>query len=59
MSDEQETCRFPECDNPAFDKGYCLEHAIQMEDWAYDTYMDNLHEPPEELIVGGNPDELS
>jgi len=43
----EEKCRFPDCDKSVYNKGYCLKHAVEMEDWAYSTYMDNLHEPLE------------
>jgi len=51
---DYDKCRYPECDKPIHDKGYCLEHAIEMEDWAYATYMDRLHEPPEDIIIEEN-----
>ena len=45
-----EKCQIPECDEPVYDKGYCQKHAIEMEEWAYATYMDRLHEHPEEFV---------
>ena len=47
----EEKCQWEDCDEPVFDRGYCLKHASYMEEWAYASYMDRLHEPPEDFIV--------
>ena len=50
MSEEQEKCQWEDCDEPVFDKGYCLKHGSWMEEYAYASYMDRLHDPSEEEL---------